>query len=121
LRPSLCIVKQEYKQGEDEPITTNYLLEIFDSTLPRYRIRRRLKGYVAYLADSEWEGGEPEPIILLVCPSITELIYAQRSTKTLLEDTYEYELHVRFTTAALLKQEGVTAPLWEEGRRRFGL
>ncbi|HVC36441.1 MAG TPA: replication-relaxation family protein [Candidatus Dormibacteraeota bacterium] len=121
LRPNLCIVKQEQKRGEDEPVTTNYLLEIFDSTLPRYRMRRRLKGYVTYLDDREWESSEPEPIILLVCPSITELVYAKRATKKLIEDTYEDDLHVRFTTAELLKRESVTVELWEEGKLRYGL
>lgn len=121
LRPSLCIVKQEHQRGEDEPIITNYILEIFDATLPRYRLRRRLKGYVTYLADGEWEGDEPEPIILLVCSNLIDLIYAKRATKKLIEETYEDDLHIRFTTTELLKQEGVTAKLWEEGRLRFGL
>lgn len=121
LRPSLCIVKQEKKRGEEEPLVTNYLLEIFDSSLPRYRLSYRLKKYVTYLNDQEWEGDEPEPIILLVCPTITDLIYAKRKTKKLIEDTYEDDLHIRFTTTALLQEHGVTAQLWEEGRQRFGL
>jgi len=121
LRPSLCIVKREHKRGDDNPATIHYLLEIFDSTLPRYRMRRRLKGYVSYLNDGEWEGDEPDPIILLVCSNITELIYAKRSTKKLIEDTYEDDIHIRFTTAELLRQESITTKLWEEGRLRFGL
>lgn len=121
LRPNLCIVKQEHKRGDDEPVVTNYLLEIFDSTLPRYRMRRRLKAYVTYLEADEWEGDEPEPIILLVCSSTVDLIYAKRSTKKLIEDTYEDDIHMRFTTAEQLKQKGVTVALWEEGRLRFGV
>lgn len=119
LHPSLCIVKRRTKQGK--VMTTNYLLEIFDGTLPRYRLRYRLKKYVTYLDDCEWEGDDPEPIILLVCSSITDLIYAKRSTKKLIEDTYEDDLHIRFTTTDLLRREGITAKIWEEGRLRFGL
>jgi len=121
LRPNLCIAKQEHRRGEDEPVITHYLLEIFDSTLPRYRLRHRLKGYVSYLSDGEWEGDDPDPIILLVCPNITDLIYAKRSTKRLIEDTYEDNIHIRFTTAESLRKGSATGVLWEEGRLRFGL
>jgi hypothetical protein len=117
LRPNLCIVKRN-KQGT---ITANYLLEIFDSSLPRYRMRYRLKKYVTYLEDGEWEGDDPAPIILLACPTITELIYAKRSTKKLIEDTYEDDLHIRFTTTELLRGEGIAAKIWEEGRLKHGL
>lgn len=119
LRPNLCIVKRN-KRGA---VTANYLLEIFDSSLPRYRMRYRLKKYVTYLEDGEWEGDDDDlaPIILLVCPSVTDLIYAKRSTKKLIEDTYEDNIHIRFTTTELLRREGITAKLWEEGRLRHSL
>jgi hypothetical protein len=117
LRPNLCIVKHD-KRGV---VTANYLLEIFDSSLPRYRLRYRLKKYVTYLEDGEWEGDGSAPIILLVCPGITELIYAKRSTKILIEDTYEDDLHIRFTTTELLRKEGIAAKMWEEGRMRYSL
>ncbi|MGB4967377.1 MAG: hypothetical protein WBO35_04210, partial [Candidatus Saccharimonadales bacterium] len=119
LRPNLCIVKR----NKQDKITANYLLEIFDATLPRYRMRRRLKAYVTYLDDQEWEADDPQPIILLVCPTVTELIYAKRATKKLIEDTYadEGELRIRFTTTEILKREGATAKIWEEGRNVHGL
>ena len=79
-------------------------------------MRYRLKKYVTYLADGEWEGDEPDPVILLVCPSITELIYAKRATKKLIEDSYEEDLHIWFTTTETLKHAGLTANIWEEGR-----
>ena len=119
LRPNLCIVKRN-SRGE---VTANYLLEIFDASLPRYRMRYRLKNYVTYLDDREWEADDVQPIILLVCPTITELIYAKRATKKLIDDTYaeEGELRMRFTTTETLKQEGVMAKIWEERRLRHGL
>jgi hypothetical protein len=117
LRPNICIIKYD----KQEVPTANYLLEIFDSSLPRYRMRYRLKKYVTYLEDGEWQGGDPAPVILLVCPSITDLIYAKRSTKKLIEDTYEDDLHIRFTTIELLRKEGITAKIWEEGRLRYGI
>lgn len=119
LRPNLCMTRFN-KQGD---VAANYLLEIFDATLPRYRMRRRLKAYVTYLDDQEWEAADPQPIILLVCPSVTELTYAKRATKKLIEDTYadEGELRIWFTTAEILKREGVTGKIWEEGRTVHGL
>ena len=119
LRPSLCIVKEEQKQGE--AITTNYLLEVFDASLPRYRLRHRLKNYVSNLDDGEWEGDEPEPIVLLVCSNIVDLIYAKRATKRLIEDTYNEDIHIRFTTTEQLKINGAASKIWEEGRQQFGI
>jgi hypothetical protein len=112
-------VKQEDKQ--EGAITTNYLLEVFDSSLPRYRLRYRLKKYVEYLDDGEWEGEEPEPIILIVCPNIVDLIYAKRATKKLIEDTYNEDIHMRFTTIEQVKLYGANADIWEEGRKRSGI
>ena len=131
LRPNLCIVKEEAEkqkqEDKDEAATTNYLLEIFDSSLPRYRLRYRLKAYVTYLDENEWEGQEPQPIIMLVCPNLNDLIYAKRRIKKLLLDTY-YEvedipedIHIRFTTTEQLQRRGITAEIWEEGRLRVGL
>jgi len=121
LRPNLCIVKQKART------TTNYLLEIFDPNLPQYRVRSKVKNYVSYLTDHEWEGEDPEPIILLVLPSLYGLIYAKRKVrKLLLDEYYEAEdipedIHIRFTTTEQLQQHGITAQIWEEGRKRFGL
>jgi len=117
LRPDVCIVK---KRGS---ATTNYLLEIFDATLPQYRLRFRLKSYVDYLSSYEWEGEEPEPIILLVCPNLNDLIYVKRRIKKLLLDEY-YEveeiperINIQFTTTEKLKEQGISAGIWEKDRK----
>lgn len=119
LRPNLYIPKLNSRSE----VTTNYLLEIFDASLPRYRMRYRLKQYVTYLDDHEWQADDIQPIILLVCPTLTEMIYAKRATKKLIEDTYaeEGEIRMRFTTTETLKQQGLTSKIWEEGRARHGL
>jgi len=48
---------------------------------------------------------------------------AKRATKKLIEDTYaeDGELRIWFTTTELLKQSGITATIWEEGRGLFGV
>ena len=76
---------------------------------------------------NEWEGENPEPTILLVLPSLYGLTYAKRKVwKLLLDEYYEAEdipadLHVRFTTIEQLQTQGITASIWEEGRKRLGL
>lgn len=121
LRPNVCIVK---KKGRS---ITHYLLEILDPTLPQYKVRSKVKNYVTYLTDNEWEGGGPAPIILLVLPSLYGLIYAKRKVrKLLMNEYYEAEdiprdLHIRFTATEQLQAQGITATIWEEGRKRLGV
>jgi hypothetical protein len=124
IHPNLCFNKQQYDGGGKEPeVIESYLLEIFDATLPRYRLRNRLKKYVEYLDEEmdEWEQesyGDPLPIILLVCATITDLIYAKRTSRGLMEDTWErddeYRPCVRFTTMDKLRDEGVFGRVWED-------
>ena len=124
LRPHLYIQKQKGR------ITTSYWLEIFNATLPRYRLRSHLKAYVKYLDDGEREqatGADNPPVILLALSNLYDLIYAKRSVRKLLLDTY-YEaeaipknVHIRFTTAEQLKLNDITAEVWEEGPKRAGL
>lgn len=98
--------------------TTNYLLEVFDQTMPRYMVKKRLKDYVTYLDDGDWEsetGDDMPPIVLLVCPTTAELIYAKRRIRRLLEDVSDEEtIHLRLATIEQLKQSGVTGKIWEE-------
>ena len=124
IHPHLCFSKELYDGLDDPHAIESYLLEIFDATLPRYRLRNRLKKYVEYLDEEmdEWEQmtyGDPLPVILLVCASLTDLIYAKRRTRGLLAEIWEHEdnerPHLRFTTADKLKQFGVTTEqIWEE-------
>jgi len=117
--PDLCFVKHERKKGED--LTTSFLLEVFDPTFPRYRIKKRLSNYIEYLDDGEWqsetEDDEP-PIILLACPRTSDLIYAKRRTRGLVADIWEHDdedrPHIRFATIDKLKEHGVTGKIWEE-------
>lgn len=123
IHPQLCFGKQQYERGEPET-TESYLLEIFDATLPRYRLRYRLGKYVQYLDEEldEWEQqtyGDPRPTILLVCATLTDLIYAKRRTRGLMKDIWDFDdedrPHIRFTTTEQLKKQGVLAQeIWEE-------
>ena len=92
----------------------HYLLEIIDPTLPQYRLRKRLKDYVNYLCDDEWEG-EDEPVIArLVLPSTYLLIYTKRRIKKLLDDAWDTDgVRLELTTVEKLTQSGVLGDIWE--------
>lgn len=124
LRPNLCFSKEVW-EGFGEPHSTEtYMLHIFDSTLPRYRMKKRLSDYITYLDDeaATWQeetDTEKPPIVLFVCPKTGDLIYAKRRTRGLLADIWEHDdedrPHIRFTTIDKLKQSGVLSEeIWEE-------
>lgn len=114
-KPDLFIEKQEDVAGKT--ITTHYLIHIFDTTTPRYTVRKQLKDYVMYLYDGDWrqELDCDELITHVVCPTKADLIYAKRRTHLLLGDIgQENDTHIRFATLDKVKQYGATGMIWEE-------
>jgi hypothetical protein len=82
-------------------------------------VKKKLKGYVNFFDNDEWEdakGDEELPIILIACPTLTELIYAKRYTKKLLAehslDEVE-DVHIRFAALEQVKRQSVTSTIWE--------
>ena len=109
IRPHLFFLKQQDSE------TTNYLLENLEQTLPRYQLRKRLKDYVDYLANEDWEDTLDEaPIILFVCPNTAELLYVKRRVRKLLEDGGIENASIRVTTVEKPKAESVVSRIWEE-------
>jgi hypothetical protein len=101
---------------------TRYLLEVFDPTLPRYRVKKRLKDYVHYLDEDGliWKrhtGTKKMPAILFICPRTTDLIYAKRRTRTLLKEMREYGSEtgqdIRFATQEEVSAYSVVGQIWE--------
>lgn len=99
---------------------TLYLVELLDATLPRERVKRRLKRYVDYL-DYELEnwqklsGETKRPTVLFVCPTVGELLYCKRRTRRLLRDIpHRGELHLKFETLETIKTKGFLNNQWEE-------
>lgn len=119
ISPDLCFTKKERKRSEDE--ATSFLLELFDSTLPRYRLKKRLSNYVEYLDNGEWQddtGEDEPPVILLAYSRTSDLIYAKRRTRGLLADTWDKDdedrPHIRFATTQKIQEHGLTWKIWEE-------
>lgn len=127
IHPNLIFCQDKLnKDSKEEQTLESYTLEIFDPTLPRYRMKKRLGDYVKFLDDEgdtwqEQTNTEKLPIILFVCPRMSDLIYAKRRTRKLIADAWYWEdedaekPRVRFTTAEKIKQSGVLVKeIWEE-------
>lgn len=103
LKPHLFFSKREDDGG------TNYILENFEATLPRYQVRRRLAEYTDYLAD-QGNGF----IALFICASTADLLYIKRRVHKVLENFEEDELVVRLTILDKVKDMGVASSIWED-------
>jgi len=116
IHPHLIYTKAPY--GEDDTILASYTVEVFDPTVPRYTVRKRLKDYVKFLDGEEWQDETEEenpPIALFVCQTKADMIYCKRATKKLLEDTWETEqIHMRFTYLDKIREHGFRGKIWEE-------
>ena len=118
IRPQLCYDKMVRTKGDVDGAT--YLLQVFEPTMPHYRIRKCLKNYIEYLEDGEWQDDtdedESNPIAMFICPSKPDLIYCKRAAKRLLEDKWDEDIELWFTTSEKLKAQGMLGVVWEEVR-----
>lgn len=111
LKPDLCFTVK------DRATIQTYLFTQFNSTIPRYMIKKKIRDHMAYLSE-DWgqsTDGMALPIVLFACPTKAELIYAKRLTRKLLESgAYDKLIHIRFATFESIKQCGITGLVWEE-------
>lgn len=109
--PQLCVTKYTGKTKKK----SHFLVVVFDSTLPRYRIRNRIKKYFEFYASNEWEDATSEkfPNIFIVCPTKALMIYCKRLTQTLLEDRDAAALNLYFTYDGAVMKRGITGEIWE--------
>jgi hypothetical protein len=118
LKPSLYFHKQQTKKTE--AVYTHYILELFDSTTPRYSLRNKLNDYVSYIDEQQWQidtDTEDFPVILLAFQTIADMLYAKRRVKLLFEREAvadELQEDIRFTTYEKIRELGVTGLIWEE-------
>jgi hypothetical protein len=114
--PQLCYEKTT--ATKDDVLAATYLLEVIEATMPRYRVRKRLKNYIEYLEDGEWQSetdeDEPNPIAMFVCPTLTDMIYCKRATKRLLEEKWGEDIRMWFTTTEKIKANNMAGKIWEE-------
>ncbi len=93
-----------------------FLLTLFDVTLPRYRIRKRIRDYKEFYFSNDWEDNmdAPFPILFFVFKTKERMIYAKRYTKTLFDDDKPRNLSFYFATTDDVRTDGVTGSIWEE-------
>jgi hypothetical protein len=116
-RTSWQLLFIKHKVSDDDEITTRFLLEILDQTMPLYRIKKRLRDNVAFYFSGDWEKKTrtPFPVLLFVCPALPQLISLKRYTKWLLKkDDDPKDLHIRFTIPEKVERFGVNGGVWEE-------
>jgi hypothetical protein len=115
LNPDL--VYKETKKIKSRSSHTYNLLTVFETTLPRYSIRKILRNYFIFYQSSEWENmtGKTFPIVLFICSTKTDLIYAKRYTKKLMQDYQNpTNLHIKFLTVDEVKKFGIIGEIGEE-------
>jgi hypothetical protein len=123
VNPNLIIIKRIVKGSgaNKQEKVSNFLLEVFDATMPRYRIKKRLSNYVEYLGDGEWQdaiGDVKPPVLFLVCPRSSDLIYAKRRTRGILAEEWDDDdgdkPTIQFATLDNLKSSGIAGDIWEQ-------
>ncbi|MDN5274699.1 MAG: hypothetical protein JWP06_600 [Candidatus Saccharibacteria bacterium] len=116
LNPDIVVEKQT--QTRKELVITNYLIQVFDSTLPKHVVRKRLKDYASYIYEEDWrrEFNGAEFIVHIVCQTTAGLIYMKQYMRFLLDDTPQDDTmkYIHFTTIDQLRRYGVTGRIWEE-------
>lgn len=115
LNPSL--IYKEVKKHKKGIISRYYLVELFETTLPRYSIRKKIRSYLEFYYSNQWEDNvnKPFPTIKFICPTKPDLIYAKRYTKRLFEENDNPEdLHIQFATTDEVKKFGITGDIWEK-------
>lgn len=115
LNPNL--VYKEVKKNKKGTMSKYYLLEAFETTLPRYSIRKRIRTYLEFYYSNQWEDNISKsfPTLKFICSTKTDLIYAKRLTKKLLEENQNPDdLSIQFATVDEVKKYGVMKTTWEE-------
>ena len=108
LKPHLFITKREGKTVSRD------VVEDFDGTLPRYRLRKRLSQYIDFLMN-DWKDNKPAPIALFICLTKADLIYIKRRVKMLIQEMPSGQaLSFRDAMAEGARTNSITGQIWEE-------
>ena len=100
---------------EEKNETKHFLLTIFDETLPRYKLRKKIRDYQEFYLSNDWENNTntPFPTLLFLFQTKERMIYAKRYVKTLFDDKPD-NLSINFAIAYDVKINGISGEIWEE-------
>jgi hypothetical protein len=115
--PNLCYYLPK-TIGDTTLETTYFILEAFDASLPRYRISKRLKSYLKFIEDGEWEsetGDSQPPRLLLAFARLSDTIYAKRRMRSIISENScdDEKPEVYFSTTEKLKTNSIDEEIWE--------
>ena len=104
-----------YVEQKQKSKTELYFIEVLGD-LPAIRLRQRLKKYLSFYENNEWESetGEDFPILLIICPDEKTLIYAKRFLKRKLAEMEDESFVSHLTIADKFKELGLTGDIWEK-------
>lgn len=115
LNPNL--IYKEMKKHNQRTTSKYYLLEMFETTLPRYSMRKRVRTYLEFYSRNQWEDNmdKPFPTVRFILPTKADLIYIKRTTQKLFEENQNpKDLHIQLATVDEVKKSGITKAIWEE-------
>lgn len=116
----LVVEQRKKKKIKGRTKTTQYLFKVFEPTMPKYSIRRRLKDFIDFYWSNDWEDEQDTsfPTIMLICPTVGMLIYGKRVLRELREDGDDLkDLRIFFSTIGAIRERGVTGDgVWERAR-----
>jgi hypothetical protein len=103
-------------ESKEKTNIKRYFLEVFDEGIPRFALKARMKQYISYADEGEWEVNtdtSPFPIILLVCPTEQMKKYLHRYIPKLLEEKY-VTMRFYLSTRDAIRTQDIEKGAWEE-------
>jgi hypothetical protein len=95
--------------------TKRYFLDLFDEYTPAFAIRNRVRMYMSYVEQPEWDehtDSAPFPTILLICANESTKRHIMLYAKALLEKTFDDKVSFFLTTKNNIHPEN--KDIWEK-------
>ncbi len=95
--------------------TKRYFLDLFDEYTPPFALRQRVRKYLEYADNSDWDentDSAPIPSVLIICPTESLKTHINIYAKSLLEKTFEDKVSLYLTTKA--KMGSNSNDIWQK-------
>ncbi len=108
-----------YISVKNEKQTKRYFLDLFDPNIPPFVLRNRIKYYLKYFQDGQWQENtenSPFPLILFVCPNDRLKKHIFMYSKSLLQKSFNNEVKLFLTTKEILEANNPDLTVWEQAK-----
>jgi hypothetical protein len=84
----------------------HYFIEVFDDVVPRYALRSRIRQYIDYIAEGEWQTDpiSMPPGVLLVCETESRRKKLERIIQREIEASYQADLKIQAVTIDTIQE-----------------